>query len=276
MGAGRGMTLPRLVPPDAPRRIRLMGMPISIITEEQAVRHIIESRRAGAGGWVITPNLDQLRLYRDQRDLRPMYEKASLVLADGMPLIWAASIQRTPLPERVAGSAMIHSLTAAAAESGLSVFLLGGNTGAAERCAEEFIKQFPQLNVAGTYCPPMGFDRDERQMERIRAMLVEARPDIVYVGLGFPKQERLIEKLRPLLPAAWFLGIGISFSFVAGEVKRAPHWMQRCGLEWLHRMTQEPGRLIKRYVIHGIPFALRLLGGTGIARIRRMTRRTAE
>jgi len=88
--------------------------------------------------------------------------------------------------------------------------------------------------------------------------LTAAQPDIIFVGLGFPKQERLIETLRPLLPRSWFLGIGVSFSFVAGEIKRAPLWVQRVGLEWLHRMLQEPGRLFKRYVIHDLPFALRL------------------
>ncbi len=106
-------------------------------------------------------------------------------------------------------------------------------------------------------------------MDRIRAMLAAAAPDVVYVGLGFPKQERLIEQLRPLLPHAWFLGIGISFSFVAGEVKRAPRWMQRLGLEWTHRMVQEPGRLLKRYLIHGIPFAIRLMAGAFCARFSR-------
>jgi N-acetylglucosaminyldiphosphoundecaprenol N-acetyl-beta-D-mannosaminyltransferase len=98
-------------------------------------------------------------------------------------------------------------------------------------------------------------------MEKIRQLLLTSQPDIVYVGLGFPKQERLIEHLRATLPRAWFLGIGISFSFLAGEVKRAPRWMQNVGLEWLHRMVQEPGRLFGRYVVHGIPFALRLFSG---------------
>jgi N-acetylglucosaminyldiphosphoundecaprenol N-acetyl-beta-D-mannosaminyltransferase len=104
-------------------------------------------------------------------------------------------------------------------------------------------------------------------------MLAETRPDIVYVGLGFPKQEHLIEKLRPSLPDAWFLGIGISFSFVAGQVKRAPRFMQRLGLEWLHRMAQEPGRLLRRYLVHGIPFAIVLLALTIAVRVRTSSRK---
>jgi N-acetylglucosaminyldiphosphoundecaprenol N-acetyl-beta-D-mannosaminyltransferase len=150
----------------------------------------------------------------------------------------------------------------------LTVFFLGGNPGAAERAADELARRQPELKVAGIHCPPFGFDKDAAELARIRQMLAEARPDIVYVGLGFPKQERLIEKLRPSLPKAWFLGIGISFSFVAGQVKRAPRFMQRLGLEWVHRLAQEPGRLLKRYLIHGIPFAIVLLALTIAMRMR--------
>jgi N-acetylglucosaminyldiphosphoundecaprenol N-acetyl-beta-D-mannosaminyltransferase len=257
------------VPPEPPARIRMLGMPISAVTEAQAVGYVIASLGAGRGGWVITPNLDQLRLYRKDVKLRAMYEASELVVADGMPIIWASQLQRTPLPERVAGSSMIVTLTAAAAVAGRSVFFLGGNPCAAERAAAELSERNPGLKVAGTYCPAFGFEKDLAEMERIRAMLAAAAPDIVYVGLGFPKQERLIEQLRSTLPQAWFLGIGISFSFVAGEVKRAPRWMQRLGLEWVHRMAQEPGRLLKRYLVHGVPFAIRLMAGATRARFTR-------
>src|SRR4051812_32139641 len=101
--------------PQPPPRIRLLGMPISALTEAQAVAHVITCLGAGRGGWVITPNLDQLRLYRKDAKLRPMYEECELVVADGMPIIWASRLQKTPLPERVAGSSMIVTLTAAAA-----------------------------------------------------------------------------------------------------------------------------------------------------------------
>ena len=258
----------RFVPPGPiqPSTIRLLGMPISVMTEAQTVSYVIDSLKAGRGGWVITPNLDQLRWYCNTPKLHRIYEEASLVVADGMPLIWASRIQKTPLPERVAGSSIINTLTAAAAKSGHRIYFLGGNEGAAKRAAEVLSAKYEGLQFAGEYCPPFGFEKDAAEIERIGKRLIESNPDIVYVGLGFPKQEYLIEQLRPLLPNAWFLGIGISFSFVAGEVKRAPRFMQKCGLEWLHRMIQEPGRLFKRYVIHGIPFAIRLFSSTLWAR----------
>ena len=252
-----------------PPRVQLLGMPISVVTETQAIGHIIGCLAAGQGGWVITPNLDQLRQFHDMPDLRRMYDQAALIVADGMPLIWASRLQGTALPERVAGSSLVHTLTRAAAQAGNSVFFLGGNPTAADGAAKHLQAANPGLVVAGTCCPEFGFDRNLAEVAKIRQQLMDCRPDIVYVGLGFPKQERLIEQLRDALPQTWFLGIGISFSFVAGEVKRAPRWMQTLGLEWVHRMLQEPGRLFKRYVIHGIPFAFRLFGGALQERLER-------
>ena len=217
-----------------PPRIRLLGMPLSVVTEEQAVRYVVDSAAAGQGGWAITPNLDQLRLYRKDPALRPMYEEAALVTADGMPLIWASRLQKTPLPQRVAGSSMIFSLSKAAADANLPIFLLGGNPGAAERAAAELTRRYPGLRIVGIHCPNVGFEKDPAQMQQMIDRLTAAQPAIVYVALGFPKQEKLIEKLRPALPNAWYLGIGISFSFVAGEIKRAPRWMQKNRFKWMH------------------------------------------
>ena len=262
--AGRLTDSPAPLPP----RVRLLGMPIDPVTEGQAIGHVLGSLAAGRGGWVITPNLDQLRLYRQRPALRAMYERAELVLADGMPLLWASRVQGTPLPARVAGSELICTLTAAAAAVGRSVFYLGGGQPeTAARAARQLAADYPGLRVAGSYYPPFGFEHDRAEMGRIAAALAESRPEIVFVGLGFPKQERLIEALRPALPGAWFLGVGVSFSFVCGEIRRAPVWMQRLGLEWAHRMSQEPKRLIERYLLRDMPYALALFADATKRRI---------
>jgi N-acetylglucosaminyldiphosphoundecaprenol N-acetyl-beta-D-mannosaminyltransferase len=245
-----------------------MGMPVDPITHRQAIDHILSELAEGRGGRVITPNLDQLRLYHENPDLRPMYEHAGLVLADGMPLVWAGRLQSTRLPERVAGSELIYTLSEAAAAAGRSVFLLGGNPGAADNAGRILARRYPGLKVVGTCCPPFGFEKDQDQIRTIRESLTAARPDIVFVGLGFPKQERLIEAVADALPHSWFLGIGVSFSFVSGEFHQAPRWMRRLGLEWVHRMIQEPGRLFRRYVIHDIPFAARLFANAAAQRFR--------
>jgi N-acetylglucosaminyldiphosphoundecaprenol N-acetyl-beta-D-mannosaminyltransferase len=246
-------------PPEDHPQVDLCGITLTKITESQCVKYVLDELGAGRGGWVVTPNLDILRQVSQKPELRELVGEATMRVADGMPLIWAAKLQGTPLPERVAGSTLIGSLSAAAAERGRSVYLLGGDEGTAAAAAAVLVEKYPNLRVAGTYYPPMGFEQDEDEMRCLRTSITESRPDIVFVALGFPKQERLIRMLRPLAPGAWWLGVGISFSFLCGRVRRAPVWMQKCGLEWVHRMAQEPGRLIRRYLIDDIPFAVGLI-----------------
>ncbi len=180
-------------------------------------------------------------------------------MPDGMPLIWASRLQGTPLPQRVAGSDLISSLSRAAATKGRSIYLLGGKPGTAESAADVLKKNNPSLKVVGTYCPPIGFENDLNEMMGIRAMLVAAAPDIVFIALGSPKQENLIQQIRSVLPKAWWLGVGISFSFLSGDVTRAPRWMQRIGMEWIHRLAQDPKRLFHRYVVVGLPFGASMM-----------------
>lgn len=245
--------------PEAPARIRMMGVELSAVSMAQTLDYIAASIRCGQGGWVVTPNLDIFRRLSVDQEFASLCKGATLLLADGMPLIWASRLRGTPLPERVPGSDLIFTLTARAAHEGFSVYLLGGNPGTAEAAARSLQEKSPSLRIAGTRCPPMGFERDAGYMSSLIEELRATSPNVVYVALGCPKQEHLIVRMRESLPSAWFLGIGVTFSFVSGEIRRAPLWMQRCGLEWVHRLAQEPGRLAKRYLVHGIPFAFRLL-----------------
>ena len=207
----------------------------------------------------MTSNLDILRQIRWDPKVRHACGGASMIVADGFPLILASRLKGDPLPERVAGSNLIRSLSEGAAREGKSVFLLGGAPGAAEAAARVLVERTPALRIAGTHCPPLGFERDEREVSVIIDRLRSASPDIVYVALGSPKTEFLIDRLRHQVPGVWWMGVGISFSFLAGQVRRAPRWMQRGGLEWVHRLSQEPRRLMRRYLLQGIPFALALL-----------------
>jgi N-acetylglucosaminyldiphosphoundecaprenol N-acetyl-beta-D-mannosaminyltransferase len=245
--------------PSLPPRVSLLGFPIDCVTQKQTLDTIAASIRAGQGGWVLTPNLDILRRVTSEPETRALVDATTLRTADGMPLIWASRLKGTPLPERVTGSDLIFSLTQRAAQDGFGVYLLGGDPGVGDQAAAKLRELFPQLIIAGVESPPFGFEKDDAYMAAMRARVVAAKPDIVYVAVGFPKQERVIAHLRPAMPKAWFLGIGISFSFVTGHVQRAPKLVQKLGLEWVHRMAQEPGRLAKRYLVHGIPFALKLL-----------------
>lgn len=242
-----------------PGPIQILNTSVCPLTQTQSVTAVLEALRQGRGGWIVTPNLDHVRRCETDQTFAAAVRGADLRLADGMPLIWASRLQGTPLPERVAGSDLIYALSRGLSEQRGSAFLLGGDVGAAVAAAEVLRRSYPGLEIAGTCCPPMGFEQDPIQYKAIEDQLVASQPDIVFVALGSPKQEYLIQRLRSLLPRAWWIGIGISFSFVCGDVRRAPRWMQRCGLEWMHRLAQEPRRLAKRYLLHGMPFGLKLL-----------------
>ncbi len=242
--------------------VEIGGVRIHAITEAECVDAVIARIGVGKGGVVVTPNLDHLRRVSRDREFASIITDADLVVADGMPLVWASRLQGLPLPERVPGSNLINSLAAAAATHGKSVFLLGGAPGSAEGAAQVLRRTYPTMRLAGVHCPPVGFERNSAAIAAMIAALTTTRPDIIFVALGSPKQERLIQRLRPHHAGAWWIGVGISFSFLAGDVRRAPSWMQRTGLEWAHRLLQEPARLGKRYLIDGIPFAASLLGAS--------------
>ncbi len=254
-------------------RVRLGMVDFDSVTELETCRHIADAIANRTGGFLVTANLDHLLRCSRHLEYRTLVQKADVVVADGMPLIWASRVQGTPLPERVAGSSLCWSLAKTLAQAGRSLFLLGGNPGVAERASRVLVERFPGLRIAGTHCPPFGFENESIEIDRIRDMLRQSKPDVVYVALGSPKQEELIERFRGDFPETWWMGVGISLSFITGDVQRAPPWVQKIGLEWIHRLVQEPRRLVRRYLIDGVPFGLWLLGTSAIKRVRSPKRR---
>jgi N-acetylglucosaminyldiphosphoundecaprenol N-acetyl-beta-D-mannosaminyltransferase len=239
--------------------VRLMGAKFASITESEAVNAIVDAAEAGRGHWTITANLDHIRRYRKDDVAKRLIDRADLVVADGTSLIWASRVAGSPLPERVAGSTMVWSICREASEREQSIFLLGGSPGVAERASRILTEHYPALKIIGTLCPHVDFDRESRDLERLYQRVAVDAPRIVLVALGFPKQDILIDKLRDIMPSSSFVGVGISLSFVAGEISRAPRWIQAIGLEWIYRLIQEPRRLFRRYLIHGIPFAVTII-----------------
>ncbi len=252
----------------APRVLHYGGLPLADLTQKQVEALIAADLHDGRGGWLVTANLDHLRRMRSDAGVRELLRAADLVVADGMPLVWAGRLADAPVRERVAGSDLIFTLSAEAAQVGASVYLLGGSPGAAADAAGELRRRHPQLRIAGTACPPYGFENSPELLDDVVRDVVAASPGLVFVGLGFPKQDQLIARLRREHHDAWYVGCGVSIDFVAGRVQRAPRWMQRSGVEWLYRLTREPRKLAARYLVHGIPFALRLFLWAGQARRR--------
>ncbi|TCK18174.1 N-acetylglucosaminyldiphosphoundecaprenol N-acetyl-beta-D-mannosaminyltransferase [Thiogranum longum] len=248
------------------KTVTLQGLPLACISATQLVDHVFESLSRGQGGWIITANIDHLQRYVSTPDIVDLYSHAEVIVADGTPLVWASRLLGDPLPERIAGSDLVWTLAEHAAEKGRSICLLGGAPGAAEGAAKQLLERFPNLVIAATCSPTVSEQPTEDEVEAIRKTLQAASPDIVYVAIGSPKQERLIAALRSSLPATWWIGVGVSLSFVAGHVSRAPRWVQRLGLEWVHRMLQEPERLVKRYLFNNLPFTFRLFARSLVTR----------
>ena len=253
-------------------RVHLDGTGIDRITEGEVVSVVREALAAGRGGRIITPNVDILRRAQVNERVRAYLDDADLVVADGMPLVWASRLTGAPVPERVAGSSLIWSLSAGLGHDHRSVFVIGGAPGVdggpdgASRAADRLAAECPGLRIAGTLCPDRGFEKDPISYSEFCARVAGAEPDLVFVGLGFPKQEKVITRLRAHLPFAWFIGCGAAVNFVAGDVDRAPRWMQRSGLEWAHRLGVEPRRLAGRYLKHDAPYAMKLLAGAAVRR----------
>lgn len=234
----------------------LRGMKIHMVSLSQTVDYLMDCSAEKIGGWVVTPNLDILRRYKQSISFRNLVATSTLNVADGMPLVWASRVKGDPLPGRVNGTDLMIDVCGAAALTGRSVFFLGGNAGSADKTAEALKEDFPELKVAGCHCPEFGFENSIKNVEEIAKILAAADPDFVFVGLGSPKQDVLINMLRLQLPRVWWLGVGVSFSFVAGELTRAPDWAKKTGLEWCYRLCAEPKRLFKRYILTGVPFLI--------------------
>lgn len=250
-------------------KVQVCGVGFDPLTEAQVVEHVMAASGLGRGGYIVTPNIDICRSAARDPAQRELVTGASLVVPDGMPLLWAARILGDPLKERVTGASLIFSLTEAAARHSRSIYLLGGEPGVPDQAGDMLRRRYPGLVVAGADAPPPGFDQTPGGLAAVQRRVAAASPDIVYVGLGFPKQERLIVRLAEALPGVWFVACGAAIPYAAGAFRRAPRWMQRAGLEWVFRLMSEPRRLFRRYIIDDLPFAAWLLASCAVARARR-------
>ena len=231
-------------------QVSLFGTQLDVATMPQAVAQIVDwlNHDSPHCRYVVTPNVDHVVMLQHHAELRAAYDDASLTLADGHPVVWASRLLGRRLPARVPGSELVPALfDAANPDQPLSVYLLGAGPGVAERAADRIHRDWPGVRVTGTYSPPFGFERDTDETNKILSQIADASPQVLVVGLGAPKQELWVHQHHKDIAAGVALCVGATIDFLAGEKARAPHWMQRSGLEWLHRMASEPKRLAGRY-----------------------------
>ena len=237
----------------------LFGIQIDAFRMQDAVQQLrnwlLEDRLASGCRYVVTPNVDHTVLLSGNSRFKAAYEDAHMVLADGHPIVWASRLLGRPLPERVPGSELVpRFFDSFLATGAVKVFLLGAAPGVAVRAAANMKEKWPNVQTVGVYSPPMGFEHDPDETEYILGRIAITQPDVVVVGLGAPKQEIWVHENAEKFQAKVALCVGATIDFLAGEKKRAPVWMQRSGVEWLHRMLSEPDRLVKRYAKDAVVF----------------------
>ncbi|MCE9548247.1 MAG: WecB/TagA/CpsF family glycosyltransferase [Planctomycetia bacterium] len=242
---------------ESPKRVSLFGVAMDPLRMTEAIARIQGwiSHREGRCQYVVTPNVQHSVMLQQHEGLKAAYSEAGLVLADGQPVVMASRLLGRPLPERVAGSDLLPALMASAQPNApLRLFLLGAAPGVAARAAVQIASRWPAVQVVGTYSPPLGFEHQPEENQRILARIKAAKPDVVAVGLGAPKQELWVHRHCHEIAAPVALCIGATIDFLAGEKPRAPRWMRGLGLEWLHRCASEPRRLLKRYAHDAVAF----------------------
>lgn len=226
--------------------IALLGVPFESLTLPDAVQRIENMIASGRPHYVVTPNVDFLVQARKDTELRRILIDADLAVCDGTPLRWASNWLGNPLPERVAGADLVPALIRVAAQKGYRLFFLGASPESNRQAVARLEAQYPDLKIAGHYSPPF---RPLARMNHaeIAKRIREAKPDLLFVAFGCPKAEKWIAMHYQALGVPVAIGVGATIDFLAGRVKRAPHWMHRAGLEWSYRLIQEPRRLFRRY-----------------------------
>lgn len=240
------------------KQISLFNIQLNALSMDETVGIIATWLKDGNQScrFVVTPNVDHIVQLDTNQKLQIAYRNAALVVADGKPVAWAAKLLGKPLPGTVPGSDLVPAIfdNAQQNQMPLKVFLLGAMPGVAERAKLNIEKQWPVVQVVGVHSPAFGFEKDPAYCDEICKMVNATDAQLLLVGVGAPKQELWVNAHAPRLSVNAALCIGATIDFLAGEKARAPVWMRKLGLEWLHRMCTEPKRLAKRYFIDAMVF----------------------
>ncbi|MEI7770042.1 MAG: WecB/TagA/CpsF family glycosyltransferase [Chloroflexales bacterium] len=252
--------------PDQPARFPVLDVGVSAISLPRALAMI--------DGWIARGERRSMHLCTTHTvlechrapELAAIMNAAGIAAPDGMPLVWLGRMRGHSV-DRVYGPDVMLATCDRGQASGQRHYFYGGAPGVAERLAERMRSRFPQLQVAGTYTPPFR-PLTAAEEQAVAAQINASGPDIVWVGLGTPKQDYWVARFRPLLNAPVLIAVGAAFDFHTGRVRQAPRWMQRSGLEWLFRLSQDPRRLWRRYLL-GNPTFLVLIARQWLAERRR-------
>ena len=240
---------------EALTKIPIGPMRVSALSAHELTRRLIGHTFGNKTHHVVTANAQFYVLAERDAIFRRCVEEAEYVCADGVSVVMACKWLGNADISRVAGVDLIPMLCEQGATLGLPIYFLGGKPNSAAESASLMMRQYPGLKVAGIGCPPVGFQDDPKELQKVLKNIKVANPAILFVALGAPYQEYFIQQhVRPLnIPVA--MGVGGSFEMISGMVQRAPRWIRRGGLEWAYRWAQEPQRLGKRYLVGNTLFS---------------------
>lgn len=236
------------------QRIRFMNIYIDNLTAVEAkyiVNQYIQTRK-GQSYYVVTPNSDIIVKMQYDAELKHICNHADLILTDGQIVVKLSRWLKNPIKERVCMTDFVWNVCDLADEKGYKIFLLGGKKDVLKKAIINIKKQYPKLNIVDFYSPPLGFENNEAKLAEVNERIRKSNADILIVFLGCPKQEKFIynNKDKYNIPISFTMGGCVDF--IAGDVKRAPLWMQKVGLEWFYRFLQEPKRMFRRYFVDDI------------------------
>ena len=235
-------------------RQKIFNIMIDNISMEECIEKIDKLIKDGKKHYVVTPNVDHIVKLQNDSEFLEVYEHADLIVVDGMPIVWYSKFIKQSIIEKISGSDLFPKICENAAIKNQKIFLLGAAKGVGERAKKNLESKYKGLEIVGTYSPKFGFEKDDNEINNIINFINSKKPDILAVGLGAPKQEKFIYKYKELLDVPLSLAIGASIDFEAGNIKRAPIWMRKIGLEWFYRLLKEPKRLYRRYLIEDRKF----------------------
>ena len=237
-------------------RVRILDLYLSRVSMVDILEQVEGFIREGGPHQVVTANMRFLSIALADPLFANVVNSAHLAIADGMPLVWLSKLLGKPLPQRITGCDLVHSLAKLAAEKGYSVYILGGERGTAETAGNHLRAMHPNLELVGSRHGYFTPDEEPEVVSNICA----CRPQLLFAGLGCPKQDFWIHRWSTDLQVPVCIGVGGTLDILAGRLRRAPGWIQRSGFEWAYRLQQEPKRLWRRYVLQDVPTTLRATG----------------
>lgn len=230
-------------------QVNILGVGVHAIDMEDTASLLDAKIRDGTKGYVCLAGVHGIMEAQRDPSLKPIFSDALLVAPDGMPTVWMGHMRGFSTMRRVFGPDLMCNIVGRREFCNCSHFLCGGEPGVAESLREEMLRRFPGAQIVGTYSPPFRSMTacEEREFETTVRLL---QPDIIWVGISTPKQEQFMARYLPMLDTKLMIGVGAAFLFHTGAIRDSPAWVKRAGLQWLHRLLQEPSRLWRRYLLN--------------------------